>query len=603
MPNNKLRVEAYRFGPFLLDLIVCQLFYRDRPVRLASRTFDILKMLVVNKGRVVTKEELIKQVWPDRFVEENNLTVRMSALRKALGESPENRFVETVPGYGYRFVARVNELLGENKRATQDSFDSLAVLPFINENNQQKLNYLCDGITEGLISSLSHIANLKVMARSTVFRYKAHDVDPQRVGEELGVNAVLVGKVNQIKNNLAFSIEMIEVADGSYLWGATYNRHASDLIALQEEITREVSDKLRITLSKIEESQVAKRHTDNPRAHHLYMKGRYFWNKRRVDTVKKAIGYFRSAIKEDPRYALAYTGLADAYFTLSSYGLWDKKRKITGAREAALKALELDNRLAEPHVSLANVKSSFELDWEGAGREYRLAIECNPFYAPARQYYANYLAKLGELDEAIAEINKAYEIDPLSLSVNLAMGKIYFYARRLDEALTKGRELLELEPGFGPANGLIGMVYLERGCYSEAINEFKIMMEFSAGEYGVTRGARNASAAKSALPDYDPEALALLGYAYARSGKRAKALRVLGELEELIKIRYVEPHTLALVHIGLGDSDKAFQWLERAFMDRSNTLTFIKVAPFFDSIRDDPRHGRLVRRLGLQALS
>lgn len=598
---SKLRVESYEFRPFRLDLVSRQLFHQSKPLRLPSRTFDILKLLIESRGQVVTKEELIRRVWLDQFVTEINLTVRISALRKALGENARNRFIETVPGYGYRFVARVRQIFGEDAESQQEEpLDSLAVLPLINEDDQQGLNYLCDGITESLIISLSQIADLRVMARSTVYRFEGRKLDPQEVGKELGVRAVIVGKVNQVSHSLILNIEMIDVKDGASLWGGSYKLPITDLIALQEDLARVVSENLRIRLSKVEQSQITKRYTDVPQAHNLYMKGRYFWNKRSVFGVKKAIKYFRSAIRCDPLYALAFAGIADAFIVLSSYGLRPPKETMRKAKAAAMKALELDDQLAEPHVSMGNIKSSFELDWAGAETEFRLAIGLKPYYAPARQYYSNFLSKVCRLNEASVEISKAQEIDPLSLSVNLTMAKIDYFTRRYDEAVKKGREILEIEPQFGPANGLIGMAYLEMGRYQEAIREFKVMIEFSSGAYKIPHSNVDEGRRKSILPDSDPEAIALLGYAYALAGNQHKARQILDKLGELIRLMYVQPHNIALVYIGLGDHDKAFEWLDRAYEDRSSTLTFIKVGPFFDRLKTDPRYDRMVCSLGLQ---
>lgn len=592
-------VAVYEFGQFRLDLVVRQLFCRGKQIPLSPSTFDILKMLLENRGQVVTKQALIKRVWPDRFIGENNLTVRMSALRKALGENSENRFIETVSGYGYRFVAKTRVVFNENGKSQEEALNSLAVLPLVNLHNQQRLNYLCDGISESLITSLSQIANLKVMARSTVFRYKGGSVDPRKIGENLGVKAVLTGKVSQVANTLIFDVEMMDVRDGVCLWSARYKRQVSNLFTLQEELTREISENLRVKLSKVEENKIVKRYTYNAQAYILYLKGRYFWNKRSVAGLKKAVKCFRGAIRLDPRYSLAHVGLADAYFLLSMLGLWPTSESIMKAKTAALKALEIDGQLAEAHVSLANIKSSYEFDWPRAENEFKLAIELNPSSELAHYYYSTFLAKFGRLDQALAEVNKAYEIDPLSLHISLAMGKMYYFAGRYYEAIRKGREMLEIDPQFGQANGLIGLAYLEMGLYQDAEREFKVLVE-SLTDQNVIKHRRGETPGESAaLPDSDPEAIALLGYTYAVSGKRNNALEVLNKLQELIKRRYVEPHTLAIVHIGLGDNDKAFECLDRAFEDRCSILTYIKVIPLFDGLKSDPRYDKLVRCIGL----
>ncbi|HEX8749398.1 MAG TPA: winged helix-turn-helix domain-containing protein [Pyrinomonadaceae bacterium] len=604
MSLNKQRIEVYEFGAFRLDLVVRQLYHHDNAVPLSSMTFDILKILVENRGELVTREELIRQIWQDQIVEENNLTVRMSALRKALGESSSNRFIETVPARGYRFVARVRQLSGEHREAREEeedaAFNSLAVLPLINENNLHKLNYLCEGITESLITSLSHIANLRVMAYSTVLRYRNRGLSPLEVGKKLGVRVVLLGRVNQTGDSLTLNMEMIDVEDGAYLWGAKHRRQVSDLITLQEELAREVSENLRGRLSQVEEREISKRYTDSTEANQMYMKGRYFWNQRSVPGVKKAIQYFSYAIRQDPRYSLAFAGLADAYIFLASSELSSPQEAMLRARAAALKALEIDERLAEAHVSLGNIKSSFEFDWQGAEREFKLAIELNPLYAQARHYYANYLTKLGQLDQAIAEINRAYAIDPISLPLNLSMGKIYYFARRYKEVVKKGFEILEIQPRFGLANGLIGLAYLETGRYPEALREFKVMFDFLFRNQTAGQSKTSLPRGKIILRASDPEPLSFMGYAYAVTGKRSKALKVLNELLEIAKQKYVQPHHMAVIYWGLGDKDNAFDWLNKAVVDRCSTITYIKVWPIFDGLRDDPRYEELVRSLRLQ---
>ena len=303
--------KIYEFGPFRLDLGVRQLFCGDEPIRLPSRTFDILRILVENRGLTTTKEQLISQVWLGETIEESNLTVRVAALRKALNETPGNRFIETVTGYGYRFVARVRPVA--NGSDSQKSIPSIAILPFSNNTDQERLNYICDGVTEALIASLSHISELRVMARSTVFRHKRTDLDLLKIGKELSVQTLLVGRVGLISNELHFDLEMIDARDGAYLWGSKYSRRVDDLVTLQEELAREISEQLRLKLTKSEKERITKSHTSNSEAHLLYLKGLYFWNQRSLPGIRKAISYFRRAVKLDPLYALSFAGLADCY--------------------------------------------------------------------------------------------------------------------------------------------------------------------------------------------------------------------------------------------------------------------------------------------------
>ncbi|HEX8175520.1 MAG TPA: winged helix-turn-helix domain-containing protein [Pyrinomonadaceae bacterium] len=600
MSLNRQRIEVYEFDHFRLDLVVRQLFYQEKPVPLSSRTFDILRILVENRGQVVTREELIQQVWQGNAVEENNLTVRMSALRKALGESSGNRFIETVPARGYRFVARVRQQSGGHGESLEAISDSLAVLPLVNENNMSGLNYLCDGITESLITSLSRIANLRVMAYSTVSRYRGRGLVPWEVGKRLDVRLVLSGKVNQKDDSLTLNMEMIDVEDGAHLWGAKHRRQVSDLIALQEDLAREVSETLRSRLGQLEEDEISKRYTDSTEANQMYMKGRYFWNQRSVPGLKKAIRYFKGAIEQDPRYSLAYAGLADAYILLATSEIWPPAEAMPKAKAAALKALELDPRLAEAHVSLGNIKSSFEYDWQGAESEFKLAIELNPLYAQAHHYYANYLAKLGKLEQAIAEINRAYAIDPISLPLNLSMGKLYYFARHYKEVVKKGLEILEIEPRYGVANGLIGLAYLETERYQEAIREFEVMFDSLISDQADEQSKAGLPPENTFLRNADPEPISFMGYAYALSGKRGKALKLVDDLLAMAKQKYVQPHHLAVIYTGLGDRDNAFHWLIKAIADRCSAVTNLRVMPLFDSLRDDPRYEELLRSLRLQ---
>ena len=595
--NTPTPVIAYAFGPFRLDLVLRQLVRNGNPIPLPSLTFDILKTLVENSGELVTKEQLFKQVWPGRFVEENNLTVRMSELRKVLRDSAETRFIETAPGYGYRFVAKVTEIVD---RGLQDgAFKSVAVLPLINKNNRQKLEYVCEGITESLIDSLSHIANLRVMSRSTVFRYKRRDLDPQTIGEELRVEIVLVGKVDQESNHLVFDLEMIDAKSGWHLWGGKYKRRISDLVTLPDEIVRQVLPNLQVALTPTAEKQLSGVYAPNSKAYEMYLKGRYFLNQRLVWWTKKATRYFKRAIEEDPGYALAFVGLADSYLLRAMAETDTAREVIPKAKAAVFRALEIDGKLADAHLTKAKILSTYELDWDGAEREFKIAIQLDPFHAHARQHYANFLIKLGYFDEALNEINRAFSLDPLSIAINLTMAKIYYFGRKHTLTIKKARELLEIEPRYTAANGLIGFVYLESGRFAEAIEQFEIMFHGLSTDPTEAQAAATEASNKADVTDSDPEALSFLGYTYAVAGERNKALDMLGKLTELRKRKYVQPHHLAVVYLGLGDDDSAFHWFDKAVVDRCAPVTYIKVWPLFDRLRSDPRYKELLTRLRL----
>lgn len=589
---SPVETRIYEFGLFRLDLGTRQLFRAGVPLHLPPKTFDILKILVENSGQVATNEQLISEVWPDEHSDESELTARVAALKKVLMGAPGNRFIEAVSGYGYRFVGRVRIVPRVNE--AQKEIPSIAILPFLNETDQTRLNYICDGVTEALIEALTHISDLRVMARSTVFRHKSQDRDLLKIGHDLNVETLLVGRVRLVTNQLEFDLEMIDAGTGEQLWSAKYSRRVDDLVTFQEELVREISEQLRLKLSTSERSQIATSHTSNSEAHLLYMKGRYFWNQRSFPGVKTAISYFEKAIGLDPHYALSFAGLADCYSFLAGAELELPKHAMPKAKAAALKAISLDRQLAEPHVTLGNILSSYELDWSGAEIKFEQAIKLNPYHAPAYHYYANLLVKLGYLDRALTEINKAYPLDPLAINTNLTMGKLYYFARHYEEAVRKGYEILEAHPQFGAANGLIGLAYLELGRTKEAIKEFRVMFQSLASE-----SQRHREEGESTSPFSDPESLALMGYGYAMDRKRSKALEMLEKVEKLTEEKYVQPHHLAILHMGLGNINQVFDLLERAFEERVPGLTYLKVWPMFDRIRTDSRYYQLIQKLGL----
>lgn len=596
-----MSIEIYEFSQFRLDIVLRSLFYRNTLVPLAPKTFDILRLLVQRKGQLVSKDELIKEIWPDQFVGENNLTVRMSALRKALVRLGESRLIETISGSGYRFVGRVREMSHNEWPHSVRPFRSLAILPFSFEGGCRKFDYLADGIVENLIDALSRLPQLKVMARSTVFRYKGRDLHPQKVGEELGVGAVLIGRISQASNNFSLSAEIISTRDGSFIWGGKYELHPQKNHSLPEEIANELSKTLFVNLSRNEKNLLIKRHTDSSEAYNFYLKGRYFYhNKRSGKDIWKSLKYFKGAIHQDPHYALPYCGLTDCYSTLSFYGLFPPMKMMPKAGAAVLKALELDDLLAEAHTSLGNIKSYFEWDWDGAQREFERALELNPYDPYTYHAYASYLSKLGHLEEALQVLKKARELDPLSLRINAGIAKIYYLARRYDDAIKQCFETLEIDAAFAPATGVLGMTYLQKDAYKDAIREFKRLIAYAAGEYKFSNVKNKQSRKKIVFSESDPEVIALLAQAYALCGRPAEARAIVNGLINLTKARYVEPHAIALVYSALGDKDKAFEWLERAYDDRSPVLTYIKVWPKMDSLRSDPRYVKLITRMRLQ---
>jgi serine/threonine protein kinase len=461
------------------------------------------------------------------------------------------------------------------------AIDSLAVLPFVNVSADADTEYLSDGITESLINSFSQLPNLRVMSRDSVFRYKGQQTTAQGVGRDLRVQAVLTGRVVQRGSNLLISTELVDVRDNSQIWGEQYNRRLTDILAVQSEIAREISEKLRLRLTGEQEKRLVKRYTDNAEAYQLYLKGRYYWNKRTEEGLNKGIEYFNQAIEKEPNYALAYSGLADCHTSLAfsfDAGAVSPRQTIPQAEAAALKALKIDDTLAEAHTSLAFIKLLYDWDWPGAEESFKRAIELDPNYPNAHHWYSHYLMAMGRIEESLTESRRALELDPLLLVLNVHLGWHYLYARQYDQAIEQFRKTLEMDPHFRQAHLYLGWAYLGNGMYAEAIGELQTAKALFAGS---------------------GEAEAGLGYVYAVSGKRGDAQRVLDQLKELSKRRYVSPFFIALIYAGLEEKDQAFAWLERAYVDRSDLLVYLEMEPKLDSLRSERKFADLVSRVGL----
>ncbi|MGH9959732.1 MAG: tetratricopeptide repeat protein, partial [Pyrinomonadaceae bacterium] len=464
--------------------------------------------------------------------------------------------------------------------ATELPIESIAVLPFQNKSTETDTEYLSDGLAESLIYRLSQLPNLKVSPTSSVFRYKGKEVDPIKVGQELGVSAVLAGRMVQRGDSLTISAELVDVRNNKLLWGEQYERKMSELLATQREIAREIVDKLRLRVSG-QEKGLAKHYTESNEAYQFYLKGRFYWNKRSQEGFQKALEYFQQAIEIDPNFALAYSGLADTYNLLGgpeAGGDMPPNEVLPKAKAAALKALEIDETLAEPHVSLAHVKYNYDRDWVGAEREYKRAMELNPNYPVAHQWYAIYLSGVGRQREALAEIRRAQELDPLSLSINTWLGRILALAGQSDQALEQLRKTVEMDPNFIQAHYRLGSLYEEKGMYDEAIAEFKQALKLSGGK---------------------PPGVSALARAYAMAGKREEAQKNLAELLQLSKQRYVSPTSIAMIYIALGDKDKAFAWLDDGNKAHDLNIVRLKEDPRFAPLRSDPRFAVLVRRIGI----
>jgi serine/threonine protein kinase/tetratricopeptide (TPR) repeat protein len=458
-----------------------------------------------------------------------------------------------------------------------ETIDSVAVLPFVNAGGDSNSEYLSDGITESLINGLSQLPHLKVMSRDSAFMYKDKDTDARTVGQALGVRAVLKGHVMQRGDDLEISAELVDARDNSHIWGQQYSRKAADIFALQGDLAKDMTSMLRMRLSGQDDKRMTKSYTANPEAYQDYLKGSY-WRWKITDIgYSKGIDYFQQAIAKDPSYALAYSGLADCYSGRANGGFVPRKEGYPRAKEAALKALELDDTLAEAHTSLAFVKTDYDWDWPGAEKELQRAIELNPSYARAHEQYGYLLYRLGRFEEAIAEERRGVELDPLSLINNRVFGQSFYFAREYDQAIEQYRKTLDLDPNFTSAHQALGMAYLQKSMYREGIAEIEKELMISANNTG---------------------ALAELGYGYALEGRREEAQKVLDKLNELSKQKYVSAVSRAIIYAGLGDKDKAFEWLEKSYEERS--IGAIKVNPIYDPLRSDPRFADLLRRMNLQ---
>jgi len=462
----------------------------------------------------------------------------------------------------------------------KEAIDSIAVLPFEYEDEDPDMEYLGDGITESLINKLSQLPNLTVISRFSVFQYKGKEPNLQEVGQKLNVKAVLTGWIAERRDGLSISAELVDTRNNSVIWGDRYNRKKlADILTVQENISKEIAENLRLRLSGEEKSRLIKRFTESAEAHQAYLKGRFYWNKRTEVGLMQALDYFKQAIENDPGYALAYTGIADSYNLLGRYSHLSPNEAMPKAKAAAIRALEIDDELGEAHTSLAFVVRYYDLDWWAADREYKRAIELNPSYATAHHWYALNLSGLEQHDEAIKEIKRALELDPLSLIINTNVAWAYYFARKYDLAIGQYRKTLEMEPDFGVARLRLGRAYLQKGMFEEAIAEFKKAVTLS---------------------DESTDMLAALAHGYAVSGRKDDAMKLLDKLKEQSKDKYVPSYELAVIYLALEDKDRALKWLEKAYEERSSYLAYIKIDPRIDNLRSDPRLKELLKRMGLE---
>ena len=460
---------------------------------------------------------------------------------------------------------------------SQSRIESIAVLPFANLGNDPKTEYLSDGITESLINSLSQLPNLAVMSRNTVFRYKGQATDPQKVGRDLHVRAILTGRLIQTGDELLISVNLEDVENSRQLWGEQYNRKLSNLVSVQQEIAGDIYGRLRPRLAGEEKKLLAKRPTENVEAYQLYLQGLFYWNKWTQADFKKAADYFTQAVQKDPRYALSYAGLADTYSLLGDAGYLPPSEAWPKAKAAAMQALDIDDALAEAHTSLGLVREHFEWDWAGAEQEFRRAIELNPNSATAHHWYGAYLANMGRSDQGLRETKKAQELDPLSLIINTSLGWQLYVARHNDQAAEQLRKVLDIDAKFAPARRMLEEVYAQMGKQKEAVAEREKILSLSGS----------------------PELAASIEEDFFKAGYKGVLQSWLDGLTEISKHGYVSSYSIAQAYMRMGEKEKAFGWLEKAYEEHDSGLVSLAVEPMFDAVRPDPRFRDILRRMKL----
>jgi TolB-like protein/DNA-binding winged helix-turn-helix (wHTH) protein len=639
---SSLTSNLYEFDEFRLDPQSRLLRRGGTAVPLTPKAFGVLLLLIQNAGRIVTKDELMKAVWPDCFVEESNLTQTIFMIRKALDETADRRYILTVQGQGYRFLVPVteadsNRLETEAPEAVPDaisvpeaqldshgrsarkwrvpviasvsvalvlilayaiwpwrsghSLDAqagrimLAVLPFENFTGDAGQEYFSDGLTEEMISQLGNLdpSKLGVIARTSVMHYKHSPESIPQVAKDLGVQYVIEGSVRRDSERVRITVQLIQVKDQSHLWAREYDRDLGHLLELQQEIAREVANEIEFSLSgrrpieSVPQAAMAPPGAKSYEAYDLYLKGRYFWNKRTPDGFRQATEYFQQAIDQDPKYGRAYAGLADTFALMSTWYMGPQNELMPKARSAALRALELDESLAEAHASLALIKENYDYDWPDAEKEFRRAIQLDSQYATAHQWYAEFLSWQGRFEEAFAESELARQLDPLSLIIASDYATILYNSRQYDNSLKQCRSVLELDPNYERAQGMMIPSYVQLGRYAEAVDAVN----------------READRGGSWI-------LAWKVVVYSRAGHVEEARRALTKLEQDAGSRTNGTATLLIAYSGTGQKERVIELLQKAYSEHSNAVLQIKVDPMYDPMRSDPRFEDLLRRVGLQ---
>jgi len=577
----------YEFEDFRLNVANLMLYRHEQIVSLAPKVVETLLALIERRGEIVSKREMMQRLWADSFVEDANLTQNVYLLRKTLGKGADGReLIETFRRRGYRFTGEIKSQpnnFAENKAektlveiaVESDRFDSLAVLPLANESADEAGEYLSDGITESIISRLSQLEDFRVVARNTAFRYKNKQIEPQTAARELGVKAVVTGRVLQFGERLIIRTELTDATNGWQIWGEQYDCPFSDVLELQEVIAREISEKLHLKLTREEKRTLAKRDTESSEAYRLYTKGRFFLNKRLTKTIEQATEYFQRAIDADRNYALAYVGLADCFPLLSLYGALTPHEAYPKAETAARKALEIDPHLAEAYNSLGVVKLFYEWDWSGAEEAFRRAIRLNANYSDAHLRYGMFLTSQSRFDEAAAEFETAKTLDPLSLITKTIAGYAFYYGREYEKAEACFKEVIATDESYSMAHFRLGLTYAQAGKLDAALAELD----------------------KSTVLSNDRDVVAAHGYVYGLQNNQEKTQAALDELERRAEKGFVSAYDRAIVHAGAGDAENALRWLEKAYAEKSYWLIYLKNDPSLDKIRGESRFVALEEKI------
>lgn len=577
---------VFRFGVFEIDVRNRELRKRGLRLKLEAKPLQILELMLERPGEIITRKQIQQKLWRDTFVTfDYSLNTAMNKLRLALGDSAKNpRFIETVARRGYRFIASVGTpaaaAASSSASVALAAVASIAVLPFQNSSGHPEMEYLSDGLSEAVIRRVSQIPGVRVIAWSTVLRYKGRALDPQAAARELRVQSVLVGNAVPGEDGLNMSAELVDGETGWRLWGEEYKCGRGEIQSLSEEIARHIAAKAQPRVVLQAGKRGREHYTQNSEAYADYLKGRYHWHKLCGESLRRSVSHFELAIEKDPNFALAHSALADAYVLFAFVALLPPHKALQKAQAAALRALEIDDELAEAHASCASITKLYDWDWPKAEREYRRCLELDPNNAIARRGYGGYLSALGRTEDALAEVYKAQELDPISLQIGVEVAWNLYMAREYEKAVQQAMRTIDMEPEFAATGHVLGLALEQLGKYDEAVGHFK-------------KTAERSEAHQSAM--------ASLAHAYARWGRTKDAEAILDELTVESNKRYVAPYLFSVIHAGLGENEKAVAWLEKAFETHDVWMIWVNRDPRFDLLRTEPRFRGLLRRMNFSA--